>query len=569
MTNRADGIDECMTAADGLLKQKQSAETAERQWQITFDAIPDPIALIDTGHRIIRINRAMAGLLNFPAEEIVGRHCYELVHGTSEPPPFCPHTRMLESGNMEHAEIVEERLGGVFEITTTPFADSEGKIAGSIHIARDITAHRHAANALEEALAEQRILLDNIHTQVWYLVDEKTYGAVNRAHADFVGAAPEDIAFKPMHDIFPDDVVDVSLRSNAAVFSMGEPLLTEEWIPDSQGERRLLSIHRAPKLRVDGTVEYVVCSAEDITLRHQANNEREAALATMRAITDSANDAVIMVNPEGDISFWNPAAERMFGYESAAILGKNPHMLLAPENYRREYEAAFPHFQNTGQGNAIGRTVELKALKKDGRQIFIELSLSALQRPDGWHAVGIVRDITERKRTEAKLSLMATTDDLTGIWNRRYFMNAMAREIERVRRHGHVFSVLMLDIDHFKAINDRYGHASGDAVLKHLVSVVKEILRQTDITGRLGGEEFGMLLPETHLDGAVQLAERVRSTIEKSPAHHGGRDICYTVSIGVAAYQKGAADSVDTMLLKADNALYAAKEAGRNRVVEA
>ena len=441
MSDWTSDIDECTQAADVLFQQKQDAQTAEKQWKITFDAIPDPIALIDTGHRIMRVNRAMADLLQRPAEDVVGRHCYELVHGTTEPPPFCPHTRMLATGDTAHAEIVEERLGGVFEITTTPFTDPEGKIAGSVHIARNIT------------------------------------------------------------------------------------------------------------------------------LQHQANTEREAALATLRAITDSANDAVIMMGPQGDISFWNPAAEKMFGYHSNEVLGKNVHALLAPEEYRQAYETAFPHFQRTGQGSAIGRTLDLKALKKGGRQVFIELSLSALERPDGWHAVGIVRDITERKRTEAKLSLMATTDDLTGTWNRRYFMNAMVQEIERARRHGHPFSVLMLDIDHFKAVNDNFGHAAGDAVLKHLVSQITGVLRQTDITGRLGGEEFGMLLPETHLDGAVQLAERVRSTIEKSPVHHGGRDIFYTVSIGVAVYRQGA-DSVDTLLQQADNALYAAKEGGRNRVVE-
>lgn len=744
MSKRAHHIDACEKPADTLLQQKQAADAAERQWQITFDAIPDPIALIDTHHRITRVNRSMAKLLQRSAEEITGRHCYELVHGAATPPPFCPHARMLESGNTEQSEIVEDRLGGVFEVTATPFTDPEGQIAGCVHMIRDITERvrdeeekrfrlrflealtrlssrfvgvgtdaefdeviddtlrrlgelfdvdrsyifrfsaglddmtnthewcaegvfpqkeriqeiptdslpwwkerimkmqpvhipdvsalppeaqsereeflsqnirsliclpivsirgwlagflgfdvvrrsynwsgdriamlevaaelignaverRNAANALEQALEERRILLDNIHTQVWYLIDEKTYGAVNRAHADFVGAAPKDIAFKPMHDIFPREVVEINLKNNAAVFSSGTPFLSEEWMPDGKGEHRLLSIHRAPKLRFDGAVEYVVCSAEDITLQHQANQEREATLTAMRAITDSANDAVIMMNPEGNISFWNPAAEKMFGYHNDEVMGKNVHKLLAPAHYHKAYETAFPRFQKMGRGNAIGRTLELEALKKDGSQIFIELSLSSLKRPDGWHAVGIVRNITERKRSEAELTLLATTDDLTGIWNRRYFLDAMAREIERARRHGHVFSVLMLDIDHFKTINDKFGHASGDAVLKHLVTVKQGILRQTDITGRLGGEEFGILLPETNLDGAVLLAERLRSTIEETPAHHDGRDIFYTVSIGAADYRQDE-DSIDKLLLQADKALYRAKEAGRNRV---
>ncbi|MGM0418137.1 MAG: diguanylate cyclase [Thermodesulfobacteriota bacterium] len=134
-----------------------------------------------------------------------------------------------------------------------------------------------AENAMALSVENQRILLNNIQTQIWYLIDETTYGAVNKAHADFNGMKTEDISFKSLYDIFPEEVVDVCKLSNTEVFSTKKSVHTEEWIPDVTGEKRLISIIKTPKLRKDGSVEYVVCSAEDITERKKL----EAKLQTM------------------------------------------------------------------------------------------------------------------------------------------------------------------------------------------------------------------------------------------------------------------------------------------------
>ena len=123
----------------------------------------------------------------------------------------------------------------------------------------------------------------------------------------------------------------------------------------------------------------------------------------IRAITDSAQDAILMMDPGGRVSYWNPAAERIFGFTSAEALGKNLHEYLAPDRFQAAHHAAYPAFRQTGQGAAIGKTLDLKARRKDGQEIFIQLSLSSIQMDDGWHAVGIIRDITERRRMEDKL----------------------------------------------------------------------------------------------------------------------------------------------------------------------
>jgi len=177
------------------------------------------------------------------------------------------------------------------------------------------------------------------------------------------------------------------------------------------------------------------------------------------------------------------------------------------------------------------------------------------------------RDITENYRTRERLERLATTDALTGLWNRAYFMGTLEREIRRARRYGEPFSLLMLDLDHFKRVNDTRGHAAGDAVLRHLAAIFRKVLRQTDITGRVGGEEFSILLPHTDLAAALAMAERLRSAIENTPADYKGTKIPITSSIGVAVYHRDIVDE-DALMLLADEALYAAKKGGRNRVCQ-
>ena len=159
-------------------------------------------------------------------------------------------------------------------------------------------------------------------------------------------------------------------------------------------------IGRVTRFPGDGDTRLVV-SHENITKRMQAEFALRESETRLRMITDSAQDAILMMNPSGVISYWNPAAERIFGYTTAEALGRNLDTLLAPSRYHETHAAAFPIFQESGIGKAVGQTIDLNALRKDGREISVQLSLSTVQLNDGWHSVGLLRDITERKQSEA------------------------------------------------------------------------------------------------------------------------------------------------------------------------
>ncbi|MBN8488803.1 MAG: diguanylate cyclase [Burkholderiales bacterium] len=165
---------------------------------------------------------------------------------------------------------------------------------------------------------------------------------------------------------------------------------------------------------------------------------------------------------------------------------------------------------------------------------------------------------------EARLQMLAGTDGLTGLANRRQFLQAVSHESERARREGRLLSVAIVDVDHFKRINDQHGHDTGDRALIHLASHLRTLVRPYDVLARIGGEEFALLLPDTHLREAVAVTERFRGTLAGSALLINGRPSTMTVSVGVA--QLGRHESVDDWLRRADQALYAAKHEGRNRV---
>jgi diguanylate cyclase (GGDEF)-like protein len=180
--------------------------------------------------------------------------------------------------------------------------------------------------------------------------------------------------------------------------------------------------------------------------------------------------------------------------------------------------------------------------------------------------VGTNEDITEHRALLDRLEQQANQDYLTGLSNRRHFMVQGEMELARVQRYGEALSAFMLDIDHFKKINDTHGHKAGDIVLQKLGQLLRETLRTVDIIGRIGGEEFAILLPETDLGEASEIAERLREIIAGSEVIlEAGLPLHFTVSIGVASLKEKEAN-LDILLSLADKALYQAKESGRNRV---
>jgi len=203
-----------------------------------------------------------------------------------------------------------------------------------------------------------------------------------------------------------------------------------------------------------------------------------------------------------------------------------------------------------------------------GEVRYIKAAAKTFLDPDGTPArmLGTNTDITDRKALEIALRHQAHTDHLTGVGSRGYFMEQAELELNRALRYGNALSLFMLDIDFFKAINDAHGHRAGDAVLKALAAICRQTLREVDVIGRVGGEEFAMLLPKANGTAAADVAERLRTAVEASTVEvEPGTQVRFTVSIGVTTAQTRET-SIDKVIKRADEALYAAKHQGRNCV---
>lgn len=209
--------------------------------------------------------------------------------------------------------------------------------------------------------------------------------------------------------------------------------------------------------------------------------------------------------------------------------------------------------------------VEKRYITKHGKVVYILLSVSLICDDSGVPAFFIsqIQDLTKQKTYESELLKLVSEDHLTGIGNRRYFYEQADREIKRSGRTNSPISIIMVDIDHFKRINDMHGHKSGDEVLKHIASTLKDSIRSIDVLGRVGGEEFAVLLPETNNIQAYILAERLRNRIATTKPPILELSLI-TASIGVATFC-GDSKALDYRIQQADNALYKAKELGRNR----
>jgi len=177
------------------------------------------------------------------------------------------------------------------------------------------------------------------------------------------------------------------------------------------------------------------------------------------------------------------------------------------------------------------------------------------------------RLIDHTREENARLAALAHTDPLTQTLNRRALTTRLVEELGRARRYHSPLTLLVVDLDHFKAVNDRYGHLAGDEVLREMATLLQELVRSVDVVARYGGEEFVVVLPETTIDGGRAFADRLRERVEGQAFATGGRTrVRLTASVGVAAYPSPGVDSVETLFARADAALYQAKEEGRNRV---
>ncbi len=314
--------------------------------------------------------------------------------------------------------------------------------------------------------------------------------------------------------------------------------------------------------------------------------ERQRAEAELRKLTRAVEQSpasIVITDMDGNIEYVNPRFTQVTGYGFDEAIGKNPRILKTnstpPETYRQLWETVKAGKEWRG---------EFVNHKKDGSLYYESAIISPITDVNGvaTHYLAVKEDITERKRAEdalqkandqlradmekieqlqEELREQAIHDPLTGLYNRRYLNEALARELARVEREKASLSIIISDIDHFKMINDTYGHLVGDKFLVEIASLMKNHARGSDIVCRYGGEEFLLALPGTALDSAAKRAEEIRQKCAEIVIQHEGKDLKVTMSFGVATYPNHGKEA-EEIIIKADKAMYQSKHNGRNCV---
>lgn len=437
-----------------------------------------------------------------------------------------------------------------------------GKPVRVIGSQADISARMATEEALSAAARYRTALLDRISAGVFLSSPERIILEVNSRGAEMFGYGPGELLGQSYRCLHVDEAHFLDFAKAYDKMKINGEVHEEIPFRRKDGSVRWISISGTHMESEAGTVIWTML---DITYRHQiqealrASNQRLEVIINQfpggLMVEDSARHVVLLNRAFCQLFFLEALPEGVIGEDFGSCVTRICHNFKSPEDFERQ-------LRQLGEGlkPVLGREHKLedgRILEQDYQPILEEGELIG--------RLWVFRDVSEQKALEQELRRLASVDSLTGLPNRRVFMERLELEVARLSRYGQGDTgLMMLDLDHFKQVNDRYGHGVGDQVLKSFGVVLLSLLRRTDLAGRLGGEEFGVLLPGVGLEGTIELAERLRQALAAKTLVAGEDALKPTISIGVTMLVPG--DSANTALNRSDQALYQAKQGGRNRV---
>jgi diguanylate cyclase (GGDEF)-like protein/PAS domain S-box-containing protein len=388
-------------------------------------------------------------------------------------------------------------------------------ISGIVVIARDITGRRLMEQAIMESEVKHRLLLNSIQSPVLALKKDMTIYYCNQAYSDFVGRPVAELEGRVLTELFPRFQKTNSYQAYLKAVQTGQSQSAEGLINGQYLRARIYSMDWG-----------ILAISEDVTAQQTAVESVKYSEERFRLLADSAADAIVSINQQGRIIFWNKAAEKIFGHTLAQALGQDSDMLI-PERFRVSNQKGFKQLIGESlTGNRAG-SAELCGLHRDGHEMPMEISVSAASVMGQAIDTAIIRDITERRNAEEQLKYLSFHDALTGLYNRAYFEEEMQR-LSKARLDS--VGLLICDVDGLKLVNDTMGHKTGDGLLVVIAGIITDACRQGDVVARIGGDEFAAILP----DCTVEVIEKVCSRIRQITAAYNSKnpDLPLSLSLG-------------------------------------
>lgn len=518
------------------------------------------IFVTDSQGHIEYVNPAFVRITGYSEREALGSKTSILQSGLMSAEYYQALWQAVLAGNSWSEAITNRRKNGeLYEAwqIISPIADESGQPLKFVVIQEDVTERVETERALSELTQEYETVFTNTQDAIFLISVEAEdseaevvfrFLRLNTTHEKLTGFSTQQVRGKTPREVVGAELGEVLCANYLRCYDSRETVIYDE-VLDLPAGRRTWRTRLSPVLDPTvGRVVQIIGTARDITLEQQLRTEQQFFF-------EVSPDLFAILTHDRRFHQASPAWAHLMGWEPSALIGRPLSEYLHPDDIFPTIDA----LSEVNEANPIC-VFEARLLTSNGEYRWTSWNVKCPSLQGMMYAVA--RDVEDNKRLQAQLIRMSTVDQLTGVSNRAQGTVDLHREAERVQRHGGNMSLIMCDIDHFKQINDSYGHAVGDEALRHTSEVMEQQLRTTDFFSRWGGEEFVALLPDTDLDGAVVIAERLREAVASS---RGPNDIALTISLGVAEYSPEE-DPEKEFLSRADRALYTAKEGGRNRV---
>ncbi len=387
----------------------------------------------------------------------------------------------------------------------------------------------------------------------------------NTMYEELLGTSKDEVLNQAINSIFPRYIAQPLINSfNQCIAEQiaNESEILIEYKATERWWRSILS----PIIDLPGDRIRIIQTCVEITEKKTLEKKLRITMQRYEAVVQTAYDGIITIDENQNIKLINNAARQIFGIQDDEVVVGLPLTNFIPQKYREKHAEYVEGFKNSFvDSRPMQSRASVRGLRKDGNEFPVEVTISKIKVEENIEMTAVIRDISEKNKLLEELLLASQEDHLTNLYNRKYFSRRLQEEITRSKRFQHGFTLMMLDIDHFKKVNDTYGHDCGDKVLILLSSILKEKLRETDVVCRWGGEEFLLLLPESTAETGVVAAEKIRTEVEAREIEYDGQAVKVTCSIGIhfCSY-----DNMDfnEIVLEVDKAMYTAKKNGRNQI---
>jgi diguanylate cyclase (GGDEF)-like protein/PAS domain S-box-containing protein len=582
---RPPGQEECLIGFSTEITQLRQASdqlaASEEHFRLLAENSSDVVFLLAQDGRILWVSPSLTSALGWRPEEWLGKVGTDFLVHRGEAEHYRTNLQSLRGGGQSTLarDQVRAKDGTSHWIETHagPYRRADGEVEGivaSFRLIDDIVA---AEQQLLQSEQRHRRLADNILDVVWSIDLQGRFTYMSPSVQRLRGFTPEEVMALPLEANFTPDsfrIVVAGLEQARRDALAGHPVAFEAELEETckDGSTIRTEVRATSLFDEQGRFVEIVGMTRDVSAQYRLREELRISEERYRLLAENARDVIWTMEPDGTVSYLSPSIQLLRGISPEDAMAQPLEQIHPPESRQRS-QAYFNQLREDVQAGRAPQPFrgELEYYCQDGSTIWAEVIALPIVDAGGHFQklLGVSRDISERKRFENELMVinqqlqeLATTDGLTGIWNRRHLEAQIQQVIERADRYAEPLALILCDIDLFKRINDRLGHQLGDQVLIEFCRRIRCTLRSTDAFGRWGGEEFLIVLPQSDVQSAAALAEKLRQLIAGTPFSQVGR---VTASFGVA--QRLAREPEDQWLRRADQNLYAAKEAGRNRVV--